>query len=361
MEVAATTSAPVTTPNVQTANDRGNPVGEEVSQNGTEIQGEKEGIHAEKAEAKPKVKKKFVVDKKEVELELDDETTDRYIQKALAADKRIEAAAKERRELEGMASQIQQQRAQLQQLFQTLQGGDEETAQQMLIQAMGPERFAAISKKYLLTQYEYDQLSPEARRAYDAERRAVAAEEQLQQRQRTDEEMKINELKSQNSKEFEGMIIKAIETNMIPKSERAIGHFVDYMKKFVERDIPIDEQAMTRIASAVKEDNIITIRGLVSGFTEEAKKALASKDQQKLVKIGEELTSLFGDEIISLIRRSDLAKLRSSQPELPKQIFETPRVDAKSSQQTKNMSPDEWRDEVRNRALQIDAEARRAR
>lgn len=351
----STTQTPNTT--AQTvAHDRGHS-GKEVPARADKSQSEiADNLTEEKKEEspKPKVKKKYVVDKKEYELELDDETTDRFIQKGLAADKRLMEIASERKQLEQLASQIHEQRAQLQSFFELLQGGDEQAAEQMLLQAMGPERFAAVAKKHLLTQYEYDQLSPEARRAYDAERRAEQLQAQIQQREAMEQEARVKELQSTSAKEFEGMIIKALESNVIPRNERSIAHFVDYMKKYVERDLPIDETAMERIASQVKEDNIVTIRGMVQGFVEQAKAAKEAKDNNKLIRIGEELTGLFGEDIIDILRRSDLAKLRASQPELPKQILETPKVDTMPKKHQGYMSEDEWAEQRRKAAAEYD-------
>lgn len=366
MEVASTTSAPVTTPNVQTANDRGNPGGEESNQNGTEIQGKKEGIHAEKAEPKPKVKKKFIVDKKEVELELDDAETDKYIQKALAADKRFGEARKREQELETIAHQVHQKRQELEQFMAALD--DDSQAQEILLKKMGPERFRQLAESYLAPVVQDEILRERNPLEYELKKTQRELEQErkeknarIEQEKKQKYESEVNELKTKTAQEYEGMIVKAIESGFIPKNERSITHFADYMRKLVERGQDVTEESVNHIARTVKEDKIDDIKWLVSGFSQMAKQAIEAKDDGKLIKIGDELTQMFGEDMVNLIRRSDLAKIRAGQPNIPKQILDTPRVDPKKGQQAKPMSPDEWRDEVRNRALQIDAEARRAR
>jgi len=369
MEVAATTSsAPVTTPNTQNlGNDRGDGGRETEPQHGTEIQGEKEGIHAEEKQApKPKVKKKFVVDKKEVELELDDETTDKYIQKALAADKRFSEARKREQELEAIAHQVHQKRQELEQFMAALD--DDSSAQEILLKKLGPERFRQLAEAYLAPVVQEEILKErnpleyelkKTQRELEIERKEKNARLEAEKRQKYESE--VNELKTKTVQEYENAILKAMDTGAIPRNERSIAQFADYMRKLVERGQEVTEEAVNHIARTVKEDKIDDIKWLVSGFSQMAKQAMEAKDDGKLIKIGDELTQMFGEDMVNLIRRSDLAKIRAGQPNIPKQILDTPRVDPKQGQQSKLMSPDEWRDEVRNRALQIDAESRRAR
>jgi len=364
MESTATSSVPSTTP-VTAGNDRGHSGNDiESNQNGTEIQGEKEGIHAEEKPApKPKVKKKFVVDKKEVELELDDAETDKYIQKALAADKRFAEARKREQELESIATKIHRERQELEQFMAALD--DDGSAMEILLKKLGPQRMRQLAEDFLAPVVQEEILREKnpleyelkkTQKELEQERKEKAARIEAEKRAKFESE--VNELKTKTAQEYEGMIVKAIEGGFLPKNERSIAQFADYMRKLVERGQEVTEESLNYIARSVKEDKIDDIRWLVSGFTEMAKKATEAKDDNQLIKIGGELTAMLGEDVVNLIRRSDLAKIRAGQPNIPKQIFETPKTQLKTAPE-KPMSPDEWRDEVRQRALQLDAESKK--
>ena len=356
--MAEVTSAPTNTA-VETSLPGDSPSGMTINEpEVVETEGDADPLEAaikkveKKATAQPKTeetepkssKKKLIVDKKEIEV--DDEQLIRFAQKGAAAEKRLFELSKERKQVEAREQTITQKEQQLDAIFKALQDDPVSVLKKLL---GDKSKVREKVEPFLAEEIKYEQMDPRERAFLEEKSRRETLEAQIKEREESDKQKEFETHKNRAADEFQKIIIHAMDKGGLPKTPRHIKAFASYMQKAIDKDQPINEETVGRIANLVREDNIDDIRELVGGYAEQAKKAEEAKDFPTLVKLGNEIVDILGETTVNLIRRADLAKLKASQPQVPKQTFETPRAQQPAPKKG-YMNMDEWKEWTKRNA-----------
>lgn len=316
----------------------------------------KKEVSNEEGEESDKTTKKYkiVVDKKEYEV--DEETYQRFAQKGAAADKRLSELSKERKEFEARAQTLSQREEQINAFLARFQ----EDPLGVLEQLTGDrQKVFEKAKPYLQKQMEYENMDPKDRAILEERQKREAYEAKLAQREKEDEEREVEAKKSEYKKQFETVIIHAMDANGLPKTPKAVKAFAGYLQMAINKNTPITEELMTSIANSVIEDDTQGIREATQQYSEEAKRLEEAKDTEGLLKLGKLVSQIYGEPMLNLLRRVDLARIRAGQPQVPKKAIETPKTTQSSQPSKKYKSYDDVREEYRKNAILADAELKR--
>jgi hypothetical protein len=269
-------------------------------------------------------KRKIVVDKQE--FELTDEQLIRFAQKGAYADKELMARAKERKELQSLKSELLQQQQRLEEFWGAFENDPFGTIRKHV---KNQDVLRSQVEPWVLEQYEYDHMDPKEKAALEAKKEAERYKQELENIKKSQEEQAFNQAQEEQRQIFEQLIIKGLQAGGIAKTPKTVGAFANYLSQAIEAGHEINEDMMGRIANAIKEDTIVDNRELLHSYLQQAKAMEAAKDDTGLIALGKEISSIYGEELVKIIRKTDLAGLRAGQPSVPKvETVDTPKATA---------------------------------
>lgn len=292
---------------------------------------------------------KYKLVRKGQEVEVDAETYHRYAQKAHAADMELAEAKKVRREAE-------EQQRRYQEAVNAIEAAKKQPASarvKSLLEELQDDpsalnEFRGSVEAWLVDRLKEESASPELQRALKAERELEKAKRDQEAAKKRAEQEAWQKQVEANKPIQEKFIIDTLNLSGLPPTEWNVKSVADVLyNSRLKGHKPSPEQ----IATIVKEDRIDNIRALGGGISAQILEANKSKDYSSVVKLGGQLTEMFGEDILKALRVYDIRKHQSAQPELPKPVVETQHTEKKApgSYEFKNM--DEWQ-EARRRAVQ---------
>lgn len=236
---------------------------------------------AKAAEAKRKYKLR--VDKTEREVELSDDEVSVRLQKAEAAEKRMQEAAEVRKQFKSIIDAIKANPAEA--LKDPVFGVD----------------VRKMIEDQILAEYEAEQLTPEEREKSEMQKKLEAFEKQEAERKEQAAQAKRAELEAKVKTEMERDFIEAIEKSGLPKTRQTLAMMAEVARLNLEHEIDLTP---AQLAAEVRDRMTGTHKHFVANLK------------------GEELLKYLGDDVVKEVVRSRVATLRpGAQPPKP---FEPP-------------------------------------
>lgn len=341
------TAAPVTTAPAQGTPAQGTEIHQDTP---PKPQGQPVPKPAPKIEAAAEPKKYKVLKHNGQEVEVDEDTYTRFAQKAFAADRELSEAKRLKREAEERAAHVRQWQAQI----EAMKKEAPSKRVKMLLEELQDNPDAVKEFRGTVEQWLYDKLqeesaSPEMQRAMKAERELERIKkQQAQEAEKAKKEAWEKEVAASRPAQ-EKLIIEALTMSGLPKTEWNVKHAADIIYNARVKGHKVTNE---QVASILKEDRIDNVRALGSEFSSKIIEAHTNKDFDTVLKAGEQLAELYGEDILKALRIYDLRKHLSSKPEMPKPVVETQKTEGaqkKGAYEYKNM--DEWT-EARKRIVQ---------
>lgn len=241
-------------------------------------------------------------------------------QKAAAADKRFQEAMTARQQAEALVNLLKSDFTKL--IDDPRLNIPEEQKRKMM------EEW--YKRKYI----DPEILTPEQKKQREMEMELQRYREQEANNKKQAEQKAIKDLEDYHRENYQKVIIGALQTEGIPKTEFTVKRMADLMAKNLQMGLDLTPE---HLATLVRED-----------YMNEIKALFGASD-------GETLMKLVGDDFTNKIRRADLERLRAGQPQVPKPIIETPKADqsaATPSRPYRTMDEERQLREQRARELQ---------
>ena len=278
----AASAAPVSDSSVDNSNSEGLESQQDPSQ---DIDSQEAAPKAEEPPKSLKRKLKLKVDGQEFEEEFDpsdDEYMTRQLQMAKMSQKRAREAAELRQQVERIGDYLEQAKGDKKKLRALIKelGADEKELAAMII-----EEEIANSQK-----------SPEQLAKEQLEEELRQLKEQRENEKKDWETREKERLLGQEMERYDMLVSKAIESSDLPKSPYVVKKMADYMMLGLENGIDLHPDDVIEL---VKEE--------------------VQSDLQELVKAmgAEKAEQFLGKEILSSIRKKNVAKAKASQPASP--------------------------------------------
>ena len=267
-----------------------------------EVQEEREHIPTQK---EPKIWK-LKADGEEFEFDAsDDEKVKREIMKSRGADKRFKEAAAQRQQAEQFINMLKDP-GQLEQVFSKL-GVD----------------FDKIAEDRLWNKIQESQLTPEQKEQREKERDYQRLKDMEQNWGKIQKDLKFQQDVAHNETQYERTILKALETQGIPKDHYTVAKMADYMVSAVKQgyDVTFDE-----IASQIKKDNAEYFRTHTEHMSDE------------------QLIELLGQRGAEKFRKADVKRVRSPTANpFPERM---PRSGERKEAPIEKLHSADWRDAI---------------
>ena len=320
--VTATTTPTATPPPAQT-------IEEAVSNVSAKVGGKTKTKHAKAVSndttiPETKEKPKYKLAKIDgTEYEVDEKAYHDAARKALTADKRMHEATtlqkkllEDQRLLEKEREKISaQQKKTPVEIFKEMQARlDDPTIS---------KAFRAEIEQWLLSQIEYDEASPEVKRAsaLEKENATLKAKEKAREDEKNNTAREAE--KSEHRRTAQESIMGVLKASGLPPTEFLVKKIADI--KFNARKAKVnvtDEQ----VANFLKTDTLDTSSALYGSFAENIIKAKAAGDSGAILKAGEALISHLPENIIKALRVYDYTKHVSGVPRGANPIVDTPKA-----------------------------------
>jgi len=265
---------------------------------------QRERLPADQTEQPPKPVEKRKVKVGDEELEVSADEAFKNYQLARASYKKMEEAAKVRKEAEAALTEVRG----------FIQGLKDPKNLWQLVQQLGHDP-RHLSEAHLAEQIRIESLSPEERRLYDREQRIRQQEEEYARREAEWRQKQLEEETPRLREKFEREFKGALKSAGIPDSPRFIARMADLKSEF--GDLDANEAAGILAVEAQEE------------FTER----LSTMSDEELFKA-------LGEQRMGRIRQLDLQRLRNPVPQ------RTPAQAAQRPEQPRKKDWHDWLDDA---------------
>lgn len=255
---------------------------------------------------------KLKVDGEEIEEQIDladEEGLKRQLQLARAAQKRMQEASRQKAEAESFIQRLKT------------------NPLEVLNDPSLGVNFRQIAEEYLAEQLEQELMSPEEKRIREAERIIREREAEMKAAREREESEQIERLKNHYAQDYDKKITEALQTSGLPKTPKTVKRMAELMKMNLSNGLDLEPKDLVQL---VRED-----------YVQEMKSIFGAAD-------GEALFNLLGDDVVTKIRKTDLQKLKAKLPQSRKQSIGSSQ---KQSEPKRALTRDEWREEIRRRAM----------
>ena len=191
---------------------------------------------------------------------------------------------------------------------------------------LGPKGREA-AEAFLLEQIQEEMLDPKDKELRDLKKYKEEMEAERERTKAEKEKAALVEQELRYAQEFQSTIIGALEKTGLPKSPELVKRMASVMAKNLDLGIELTAE---ELASEVRSE----IQGLLKSIVKDAD--------------GDHLLGLFGEDIATKIRKSDLRKLQEKQSS----VFQSPRATsapAAKKQEGKPLTIDEWKRQLEER------------
>ena len=248
------------------------------------------------------------------ELELPEAEVIARAQRSSAADKRFQEAQMTKKQAEAFINALRTDFTKL--IDDPSLGIADDKKQQM------------IEDYYRAKYIEPQLLTPEQQqqKKMEAELKRYRDQEESVKRQQHEEHLKMLEQHHVNN--YQQIIIKALNTEGLPKTEYTTKRMADLMSKNLQMGLDLTPE---HLAQLVRED-----------YVNEQKSLFSATD-------GDTLLKLMGEDVVNKIRKADLARLKAGIPKVPEAIVDTAKANQESNARRTFKSMDEERAEREER------------
>lgn len=270
----------------------------------------------------PTEKVKLKINGQEEEVSLED--LKKEAQKFKSADRLFQEARRKEQEL-------LRERAELAEIRKQKEAEESLSPQEMMKRIVekfqsDPQKYQAFRQsieEHLVEQLKMEQASPEAQQLAQEKRRAEMLEKQLKEIKENEQKAKMEAMTNEQRQLLQKKLIDAAELAGLPGTEWNLRSMAEIMQKGLRAGYDLTPQ---QIAEFVRQDRVDNIQALGGTIAKAVKEAATSKDEQKVLQLGEQLNSVFGKDILDALRLVDLAKIRSNRAPVPQPTIETPKV-----------------------------------
>ncbi len=275
-----------------------------------------------KAEAKAEPKEPTAAEKKIWKLKVDGEEFDfdasdeeavkKEIMKARGAGKRFETAAQMRKEAESF--------------YEALKTDP--------VKVLSDPRFGhdvkKLAEEIVWKQMQDDALTPEQKRSRDIEAELKKFKDAEAASKLTAEQQQAKELQDHYEADYNNKIMSALEAGGVPKTKGTVRRMAYYL-----------QQAITHNLDLTPTDLIAQVR---KDYQDEHREMYASAE-------GDSLMALVGEELAAKIRKADLKRLKTTQPEEHRRPAGAKQAPRKPAAPERKLAGDEWRAELERKLL----------
>jgi hypothetical protein len=306
----------------------------------------------------PSQKKKYVVTVKQAdgttkqqEYELTQEQADRFAQKGIMWEKRSAEIIRREKALAAKEQEVLSRDKQGETTLNKLQ----EQALDALVEMHGEEKARAMMEAWLRPKIQ-EEMMPEEQRQILQERRArEAAEARLKQYEEKQQKQELDQKVTEVTGRLQKTIIDTLEKGGIPKTEFTAAEIASWMKRGKANGI---QYTPDQLANLVREDNMMRVGSLTEPLIAQITAAKKAGNQEQVLKAGEQLVEMFGDQLMAAVGSYYLAKAKSAQPNGgngPKTILDTPKVRQQAEPEKKGyMTEDEYKQERMRRVAAME-------
>lgn len=233
------------------------------------------------------------------EMEVDEDELRRGYQLSRASFKKMEEAAKERKQAEALRERLK---------------ADPWAAMKDL--GLDPDDLA---ERRVWERIQASQMTPEQRKALEAEQRAKRAEEELKAEREKATASERERLAKVEFQKIDTEITEALTKNELPKTPDTVRRVAQLMERSLELGLNL---AADDVAKLVVDEFRESMRRAVKGMTPAQAEAI------------------FGGEFMKTLRKHDLSRIRAAKAQAPKDEAPTP---GKPAPVRKALNEDEWR------------------
>lgn len=269
--------------------------------------GQAEAAQSIQTEPQASIPEKIKVKIDGLEDEVDLESLKRDYQKYRGADKRFQEAAELSKKAKPYVDAIEKAKT----------AGDFNE----ILKHVDPQTFRKFAESWLWDKIQYDELPPEKKEAIEAKQRAEAAEAQLAERKKQDEERELETFKSQAAKEIDDEISEAIKGMGVRPTPRLIARVAETILASM-----VDE---TSPRMAAKDALPRTVADLESDLNEYLTNLPVDK-----------LRGLLPKKTLDALRKAEVEQVMAQAPQKARQRAEREPVNPLKNQ--RSMSTDEF-------------------
>lgn len=285
-----------------------------------------------------------------------EEEVRRLLQLGKTAHSRFNQVVQERKNLDRMHQEIQQQRGE-RDTFKALFESDPMAAAQQL--GIEPQKLMDHFEQKLLNQFRREQAPEHERAVLEAEERADAAQKRAEEYEAKEKQREDHIKLTRNQETIQGAIIKGLEEGDLPGNEFMVKRMAAALGAGIQRGHGLN---IKNAIAITKEGLQGDMQSLVGGHVNEI---LNETDPVKLAQgLKNLIGSLGGERVIYAIRKADISGLRNKAPRVPAGSLQQPPATTKRSEEETNTTyefdnyedvADSWRE----RALAADKRNRR--
>lgn len=257
---------------------------------------------------------KLKVDGKEVDFDAsDEEVLKREVTKSLGAGKRFEEAATMRKEAEAFYAMLKRDP----------------------VRVLSDPRFGhdvkKLAEEIVWNNMQEAALTPEQRRQRDVDAELKKYKDAETASKAEAEKQQAAALQEHYEIDFNNKIMSALEAGGVPKTKGTVRRMAYYLQQAIGHNLDLTP---TDLVAQVRKD-----------YQEEHREMYATAE-------GDSLMSIVGEELAAKIRKADIKRLKTTQPEEHrKQAKQVPRKSRDNSE--RKLSGDEWREALHKKLLGI--------
>lgn len=188
-----------------------------------------------------------------------------------------------------------------------------------------------LAEEYLAGELRKESLSPEQRELEELRTKLRESEEKDKAAAETAKQQEFQKLQSYYEEDYTSKIVKALETSGLPKTPSTVSRMAQYMLRANEQGYEVEP---TDVVTLVKEDYMGDVKALFGSLD------------------GDTLISLLGKDVVNKIKKTEIEKIKSKTPANPTQTKEVAKPTAKSEDRpSKKMSWDDYKRELEEKYL----------
>ena len=302
-------------------------------------------------QAKAAARRKLKVDQQE--FEVDEAQFERLAQKGAHWERRSAEVVKRERQIAQMAHEAATEKERYNTLMENI-GKDPVAA--LLEYHKGDEaKVRQAIEPFILQKVREeleDEANPHQKAIREANRKAELAQKELENFRNTEKQTKETAERNGLIQHYNKVIINTLDASGLPKTERSVKTLADLMSKAASAGM---EYSPEQLADLVREEYIGDIQQVCGNLYKAALEAKKTQNEGQLIKIGDSIRQMFGDDLALALRLSDLARLKSSNGGIPRtQVLETPRMrQTQTAPKSQYMDWDQYAEERKQRAAAL--------
>lgn len=290
---------------------------------------------------------------KEIDFEGDENEVKRIIMRGLGSDEAYNEAKRMRLEAERKEAEFYKkqelEKKEIEEIASNPTVGIKKAIQRMIDAGVAPEKARKAVEDHLYEEIQRDEMSAEAKRAYELEQENKRLKAEREEEQRRREEHELNQSAQEQRKVITQEMLKHMDAFGLAKTA---GNLATVARRLQIAHKRGQNLSIEKAVELTHQDNQEYVRATTQSHVKEINEAYKSKEIDKVLAIGKELESFLGEETIVALQRYGIVKFKNQVPKMPQQTFDAAKTE--SSNQTEEKTYDELLEERKARARAID-------